>query len=154
MADAVKVTGLFETHLTVSDLGRSITFYRDVVGLPLALEVPDRGAAFFWIGAPGQAMLGLWSIGSAPIAMSLHVAFVVSLDDVLAACDRLRAHGILPLSFFATETTEPSVIGWMPAAAVYFRDPDGHLLEYLAMLDEEPIPERGIVPWSQWTRES
>jgi lactoylglutathione lyase len=31
-------------------------------------------------------------------------------------------------------TAEPSVIGWMPAAAVYFRDPDGHLLEYLPML--------------------
>jgi ribosomal protein S18 acetylase RimI-like enzyme len=57
----------------------------------------------------------------------------------------------MPLSFFATETTEPSVIGWMPAAAVYFRDPDGHLIEYLAMLDEAPRPQLGIVPWSQWT---
>jgi lactoylglutathione lyase len=37
----------------------------------------------------------------------------------------------------------------MPAAAVYFRDPDGHQLEYLAMLDEEPRPDRGIVPWSR-----
>ena len=26
----------------------------------------------------------------------------------------------------------------MPAAAVYFRDPDGHQLEYLTMLDEPP----------------
>ena len=56
-----------------------------------------------------------------------------------------------PLSFFATETNEPSVIGWMPAAAVYFRDPDGHLLEYLAMLDSPPDPEGRIVSWSQWT---
>jgi lactoylglutathione lyase len=39
----------------------------------------------------------------------------------------------------------------MPAAAVYFRDPDGHLLEYLAMLDEEPRPDSGVVSWSQWT---
>ncbi len=58
---------------------------------------------------------------------------------------------VMPLSFFAEETTEPSVIGWMPAAAVYFRDPDGHLLEYLAMLDSPPSPELGIVHWSQWT---
>jgi hypothetical protein len=42
------------------------------------------------------------------------------------------------------------VIGWMPAAAVYFRDPDGHLIEYLAMLDEPPRPEVGIVSWSDW----
>jgi len=146
----VPVTGLFETHLTVSNLDRSIAFYRDVVGLPLALEIPERGAAFLWIGAPGEAMLGLWSIGSAPMNMQLHVAFTTPLDDVLAACDRLRAQGVTPLSFFATETDEPSVIGWMPAAAVYFRDPDGHLMEYLAMLDAEPQPDIGIVPWAQW----
>ena len=69
------VAGLFETHLTVGDLGRSVAFYRDVVGLPLALELPERGAAFFWIGGPGEAMLGLWSLGSAPMGISLHVAF-------------------------------------------------------------------------------
>ena len=146
-----KVTGLFETHLTVADLDRSIEFYRETVGLPLALELRERGAAFFWIGGPGEAMLGLWSIGSAPIGLSLHIALAVSLDDVLAACDALRANGVTPLSFFATETTEPSVIGWMPAAAVYFRDPDGHLIEYLAMLEEPARPDRGIVPWSEWT---
>ena len=39
----VPVAGLFETHLTVSDLDRSIAFYRDVVGLPLAHRVPARG---------------------------------------------------------------------------------------------------------------
>jgi lactoylglutathione lyase len=150
MAEPIPVAGLFETHLTVSDLSRSVAFYCDVVGLPLALEVPERGAAFFWIGAPGEGLLGLWSLGSAPMALSLHLAFRTSLDDVMGACDRLRSLGVTPLSFFAEETTEPSVIGWMPAAAVYFRDPDGHLLEYLAMLDEQARPDRGIVPWSQW----
>jgi hypothetical protein len=60
MAESVPVGGLFETHLTVSDLGRSVASYRDVVGLPVAL-----------------------------------------------ARDRLRSLGITPLSFFATETTEP-----------------------------------------------
>jgi lactoylglutathione lyase len=146
-----KVAGLFETHLTVSDLDRSIEFYRDVVGLPLALELPERGVAFFWIGLPGEAMLGLWSLGSAPMGLSLHIALKVSLKDVLGACDALRSNGITPLSFFGVETTEPSVIGWMPAVAVYFRDPDAHLLEYLAMLDEPARPERGIVSWSEWT---
>src|SRR4051812_36964040 len=98
-------------------------------------------------------MLGLWSLGSAPLGLSLHIALRASLDDVLGACGALRATGIAPLSFFAQETTEPSVIAWMPAAAVYFRDPDEHLIEYLAMLDEPPRPERGILAWSQWTTE-
>src|SRR4051812_10945828 len=146
---AMTVDALFETHLTVADLPRSVVFYRDVVGLPVALELPERGAAFHWIGAPGRAMLGLWSIGSAPMNMQLHVAFTVSLDDVLAAPAKLRERGIEPLSFFGDPTDEPSVIGWMPAAAVYFRDPDGHLLEYLAMLDGPPRPELGICAWSE-----
>jgi lactoylglutathione lyase len=145
-----KPTGLFETHLTVSDLDRSVAFYRDVVGLPVALEVPERGAAFLWIGGPGEAMLGLWSLGSAPMALSLHIALSASRRTVLGACDALRAKGVTPLSFFGDEATEPSAIGWMPAAAVYFRDPDGHLIEYLAMLDEPPRPDRGIIPWSSW----
>jgi lactoylglutathione lyase len=145
----MSVRGLFETHLTVADLERSVTFYRDVVGLPVALELPGRDAAFHWIGQPGQAMLGLWSIGSAPMGMQLHVAFEMSLADVLAAPERLVAHGIQPLSFFGEPAEEPSVIGWMPAAAIYFRDPDGHLLEYLAMLEGPARPELGIVPWSE-----
>jgi lactoylglutathione lyase len=145
----VKVRGLFETHLTVSDLARSVEFYRDVVGLAVALELPERGAAFHWIGEPGQAMLGLWSIGSAPMNMQLHIAFDMALEDVLQAPQRLRDEGIEPLSFFGEPTDEPSYIGWMPAAAVYFRDPSGHMLEFLAMLDERPRPELGIVSWAQ-----
>ena len=145
----MRIRGLFETHLTVADLERSVAFYRDLVGLPVALELPERGAAFHWIGRPGQAMLGLWSIGSAPMGMRLHVAFEMALADVRAAPDRLRADGIQPLSFFGEPTDEPSVIGWMPAAAIYFQDPDGHMLEYIAMLDAPPKPELGIVPWSQ-----
>jgi lactoylglutathione lyase len=146
----VPVRGLFETHLTVTDLGRSVAFYRDVVGLPVALEVPERGAAFLWCGGPGKTMLGLWSLGSMPMGLNLHVAFDAELKDVLDAASRLRAVGVTPLSFFGQETTEPTVIGWMPAATLYFRDPDGHQLEYLAMLDEPPRAELGIIPWSEW----
>jgi lactoylglutathione lyase len=58
---------------------------------------------------------------------------------------------VTPLDFFGEEAREPSVIGWMPAAAVYFHDPDGHMLEYQAMLDDAPRPEVGIVTWSAWT---
>src|SRR4051795_3585041 len=95
----IAVRGLFETHLTVADVDRSAAFYRDVVGLEPALEVPVRGAAFLWIGRPGGAMLGLWSLGTAPMAMQLHVAFSAALADVLAAPAALREHGVQPLRF-------------------------------------------------------
>ncbi len=151
MPGPVPVRGLFEAHLTVADLPRSVAFYRDVVGLPLALDLPERDAAFLWVGRPGGAMLGLWSLGSMPMGLRLHVAFDAAVADVLDAPDRLRALGVTPRSFFGEEAGEPTVIGWMPAAAVYFLDPDGHSLEYLAMLDASPRPEFGIGTYSAWT---
>lgn len=157
MTEHVPVYGLFETHLTVSDLQRSIRFYRDIVGLRLACELSERNAAFFWIDDTSHcsrsSMLGLWSVGTAPLGLNLHVAFgVAAINDLLDAPKRLKHQGIMPLSFFGTESMEPSVIGWMPAAAIYFRDPDGHLMEYLTMLDEkERRPDLGIVSWSEWT---
>jgi lactoylglutathione lyase len=154
MTDPIPVRRLFETHLTVSDLQRSISFYRDVVGLKLAFEASERDVAFFWIGDSGRSMLGLWSLGTAPLCLTLHLAFDVALDDLLDAPKVLKTQGLKPLSFFGVETTEPSVICWMPAASVYFRDPDGHTLEYLTMLDKEPRPDLGIIPWSEWLDQS
>jgi lactoylglutathione lyase len=150
MAQPIPIRRLFESHLTVSDLKRSVSFYRDLVGLPLALELPERDAALFWVGEAGESLLGLWSLGSAPLGLTLHVAFEVAMNDLLDAPKRLEAQGITPLSFFSVQTNEPSVIGWMPAASLFFRDPDGHLLEYLTMLEEDPRPELGIVSWSEW----
>ena len=141
---------LFETHLNVRDLDHSIAFYRDVVGLELAYRLEERSVAFFWIGGRGRTMLGLWSGDSSPNAMRLHVAFSLDLDEVIAAPVALRASGVEPLDFFGQPTSQPSVIGWMPAASVFFRDPDGHLLEYLATLPHVPRAEAGVVPQSEW----
>lgn len=144
------IRGLFETHLTVSDLERSIAFYTDVVGLTLAHRVPERHVAFLWIGPPAQAMLGLWSYHSSPMRMLLHLALTVDVEDVLAAVGRLRQAGVKPLDGFGRVADEPDVIGWMPALSVFFEDPDGHMLELIAMLDEQPRPEQGFVPLSRW----
>lgn len=146
----IPVQHLFETHLPVADLDQSIKFYRDVVGLELAHVVPARQAAFFWIGPAGNAMLGLWGVGSGPQKMALHAAFRTSLEDVVAAPRVLRSAGITPLDFDGQPTDQPVVFAWMPAASVFFHDPDGHLLEYIAMLPNEPRPEQGVVPWHVW----
>lgn len=66
------ILGIYETHLPVSDLRRSISFYSQKVGLTLATEIPERNVAFFWVGAKETGMLGLWGVGSAPLHMKLH----------------------------------------------------------------------------------
>jgi hypothetical protein len=39
----------------------------------------------------------------------------------------------------------------MPAAAVYFLDPDGNLLEFISMLPGSARAELGIMSWSDWS---
>lgn len=145
----IGITGLFETHLPTRDLDRAMAFYRDILGLPLAHRVPERGAAFLWIGEPGRAMLGLWQ-GTSILRMQLHLAFAAPLEDVLALPGRLRAAGVAPLGFDGEPTDEPAVIGWMPAAAVFCADPDGHSVEVLSILPAPPRPDLGVVGWSRW----
>ena len=147
----VPIRGLFEAHLTVSDLDRSIGFYQDVLGLPLAHRIPDRQVAFFWVPTPEKGMLGLWSIGSSPLRMRLHTAFTIDLDHVVASLARLRDAGITPLSPDAEPIDEPVVLAWMPAASVYFDDPDGHSLEYIAVLPDAPRRDiGGTMTLSAW----
>ena len=148
----IPIQDLFEVHLAVTDLDRSIAFYRDAVGLRVARVESARRAAFFWIGDAGTAMLGLWGAGSAPHRTMSHTAFRARLDDVISAPRALRTAGITPLDFDRRQTDQPIVFAWMPAASVFFHDPDGNLLEYIAMLPQEPRPGLGIVPWRMWER--
>ncbi len=147
----IPIKGLFEAHISVRHFDRSVAFYRDVLGLELGIAQPERPAAFFWIGGRGRSMMGIFSAGSSPItAKQHHVAFQVELKDVLAAPQRLRSAGITPLGGRREPIDEPIVFPWMPAASVFFDDPDGNLLEYIAMLPDSPRPEPGPLSWNEW----
>lgn len=148
---AAVIDRLFEAHLTVANLDKSVAFYRDHLGLELAHVELARQAAFLWIGSRGNTMLGLWEAASGSQITTTHIAFAAALDDVIAAPRRLQSAGITALDFHEQPTDEPVVLAWMPAASVYFRDPDGHLLEYIAMLDDPPRLDAGVVPWHEWS---
>ena len=144
------IQDLFESHLTVADLQRSMTFYGETLGLKLAEVFKERRVAFYWIGGRGNSMLGLWEVGSGPQRLSLHIAFRVDLKDLLEAPARLRVAGVVPRDFQDEPTAEPVVLAWMPAASLYFYDPDGNQLELQSMLPDAPQPELVDIGWSHW----
>src|SRR3974390_829982 len=111
----IPILDLFETHLTVSDLTRSMRFYGETLGLELAQVFSERKVAFYWIGGRGNSMLGLWETGTSPQRLMLHFAFTVDVASLLEAPARLRSAGITPLDFAGMPADEPAVPAWLPA---------------------------------------
>ena len=134
---------LYETHLPVQRTEVSQRFYIDVVSLEFAYRDPARDVVFLWIGSNRRSMLGLWgpSTTRGSDFHKCHFAIALSLPELLASGKRLAASGIACQNFLSEKTTEPSVIGWMPSAQLYFPDPDGHSLEFIALLDDTPDPD-------------
>ncbi len=49
------IKGLYETHVFVQNLKRSVDFYTRILGLEQCYFDADRKIAFFWIGKPKEA---------------------------------------------------------------------------------------------------
>ena len=146
------IKGLYETHLYVEKLENSIDFYKNVLGLEQCHFEAERRAAFFWIGKPKVAMLGLWEKPKAEID-NRHFAFRCDKEYILnEAVDFLKLHNLKPYNFLKDGTERPMVFAWMPAIAIYFNDPDGHYLEFIAILDENARPELGVISYEEWTK--
>jgi lactoylglutathione lyase len=145
---------LYETHIPVADTRISEAFYRDLVGLPLAYRDPTRDIVFLWVDEKDKGMLGLWGPtttygkqNGAP--RTCHFAFAVAFEELIGVIDKLKQSGIETVGFGGKPADEPTVIGWMPSAQIYFRDPDGHSLEYIALLADPP--DRSFIgPYSEW----
>ena len=54
----IPIRDLFEAHLTVTDLKRSMSFFGGALGLELAQFFPERKVAFYWIGRRGRFHAG------------------------------------------------------------------------------------------------
>lgn len=144
------IKGLYETHLFVEKLEQSIDFYKNVLGLEQCYFEEKRRAAFFWIGKPKEAMLGLWEKPKSEIDKR-HFAFRCDKDYLLnQATEFLNGKGLNPHNFLKDGTDRPMVFAWMPAISIYFSDPDGHSLEFIAILDDEARPELGVISYNEW----
>ncbi len=144
------IKGLYETHLNVSNLNRSIDFYSNTLELELCHYIKERRVAFFWMGEPKQSMLGIWEKKDSEIERR-HFAFECDPKWILNdSVKYLKNRGIKSYNFLKDEKGEPLVFAWMPAIAIYFEDPDGHYLEFIGILKGESKPENGILTYEKW----
>ncbi|MEN0006386.1 MAG: VOC family protein [Bacteroidota bacterium] len=148
------IKGLYETHLFVEHLDRSVEFYEKVLELKLCRYSVERRAAFFWIGHEKQFMLGLWEKPKAEIDPR-HFAFECDPEWVLnESVAFLKSHHLNYWNFLNDTNDKPMVFCWMPAISIYFNDPDGHYLEFIGILPGEPksSEEKRVVSYEEWLK--
>jgi catechol 2,3-dioxygenase-like lactoylglutathione lyase family enzyme len=123
-ADATDVTRL----LVVSDLARSVAWYRDVLGAELVGEYGGTSAVFRFVGCwlllvtGGDPTADKPTVTMAPPADpdTASAELIVAVPDGRAAHAELVARG-------AAFLADPVEYPWEIRA--FFRDPDGHLFE-------------------------
>lgn len=131
------IKGLYEAHLPVRDLQRSIEFYKKL-GLEIAYEYDD--VAFLWI-VPKKVWLGLWQSeipenrnpASFP-GNGRHLAFEVDFEEIKRASEWLLKKGVTLRSHGGLEPLEPIVRPHQQNVSIYFDDPDGNALELICNL--------------------
>jgi len=127
----MRLAGLHHVTLISSDLEKTTAFYRDTLGLALEREESnpdDPSARHFWFGdgagTPGTLVTFLEypDLPEATVGRGSthHLAFAVSShEEQIAWRDWLRSRGV--------DCTEVLDRGGL--RSIYFRDPDGHILE-------------------------
>ena len=133
--------------VTVTDLSRSIAFYRDLLGFHVAYERGEVTADYMprLVGIPGARLKiagldipglhldlieylnpkGAEKAGPTNDVGNVHLGFTV--DDLWAAYRGLSVAGVQFKSEPVSPTVGPNKGGW----AVYFVDPDGVTLEMI-----------------------
>ena len=102
--------------LGVRDLEKSVSFYRDRLGIDVRQRIP--GFAFLDSGALTIVLSEPLAKNVSPLAGATEVIF--SVNDVRASYEALKNQGVE----FSQEPRNVSGPMW----AANFRDPDGHLL--------------------------
>lgn len=146
------IKGLYETHLFVENLERSIDFYTEVLRLKQCRYNADRRTAFFWIGGDKKFMLGLWEKPKEEIDIR-HFAFECDPEWIRKeSVGFLKSHNIKSWNFLDNKQDQPMVFCWVPAISIYFNDPDGHELEFIGILpgNSKTDQEKRVVTYEEW----
>jgi catechol 2,3-dioxygenase-like lactoylglutathione lyase family enzyme len=125
-----RLNGVLETALYVSDVERAAAFYEQILSLPCIYA--DQRLRAYDVGGRGVLLLFRRGASLETVRMPggtipphdghgpVHIAFSISAAELPAWEERLAAAGI------AIEGRTKWPRG---GESVYFRDPDGHLLE-------------------------
>lgn len=125
-----EINGLLETGFSTSDLQRARTFYQEVMGFE-PLHEDERGSIY---GLPGDQLLivvreesaeEVHSVSGSEIPPwggpgTVHIAFAVDRDQIESWTEHLEAAGV---------SIESRVEWERGGVSIYFRDPDGNVLE-------------------------
>ncbi|TDD39949.1 VOC family protein [Actinomadura sp. KC06] len=163
-----ELRGVNHLALVCRDMERTVEFYRDVLGMPLikTIELPmgwgqhfffDCGGgnalAFFWFPDAPEPVPGVSAPKTLPdrgellsaVGSMNHVAFDVPPERIEEYRDRLIAKGI---DVGVLLNHDDSEFGVAPenhegvfVRSIYFKDPDGILLEFAAWTRVPDRPE-------------
>lgn len=129
------IAGLDHVVIVVRDFETALAFYTDVLGCePLGVDEWRQGRRRFPSLRAGRTMINVHQAGR-PVGLDAGNMQVGSEDlcfewggPIEAAVDRLRAHRVAievgPVKRFGARGRE--------GTSVYFRDPDGNLLELMS----------------------
>jgi catechol 2,3-dioxygenase-like lactoylglutathione lyase family enzyme len=118
--------------LNVTDLSRSLDFYRRVFGFEVMGDSHDGERSFAFLGRSGKLLVTLWQQSKGDFSAAApglhHLSFQVdSIDDVRAAEAALRELS----ATFVYDGVVPHAEG-AASGGIFFTDPDGIRLEIYA----------------------
>ena len=174
----MKTKGINHLALVCRDMAETVSFYTEALGMPLVKTValPDGGQHFFFDCGGGSMLAFFWWPDAPPAAPGIasvkafpnepksaigsmnHVAFDMAEAELEASIAQLQAAGV-EVSVPVVVNHDDSPMGvaremhegvWV--RSVYFRDPNGIMLEYAALVrafkpsDIAHAPARAVEP--------
>ena len=133
---------ILHTMLRVTDLERSIAFYRDVLGMTLLRqrEYPSGEFTLAFLGYgpesthPALELTYNWGTTRYELGTAYgHIA--LGVEDIVAACERIRAAG-------GKVVREPGPMKHGTTVIAFVEDPDGYkveLIEQRTPLDDDQV---------------
>ena len=156
----MKTKGINHLALVCRDMEETVRFYTEALGMPVVKTValPDGGQHFFFDCGGGSLLAFFWWPVAPPAAPGIaavkdfpaepktavgsmnHVAFDMDDDQLEASIGRLQAAGVhVSVPIVVNHDDSPMGVArdlhegvWV--RSVYFRDPNGIMLEFAAIL--------------------